>query len=309
MSLFLLRRLLHSVLVVWGAVSIIFVIVRLVPGDPASVMLGPSASVEQVEALRARLGLDQPMLNQYATFMRDVLVLDFGESTRLGISASQAVIRRLPATVALGVTGMLVAVLVAFPLGVRATRVPGGLADRTIRFLSLVGQMLPTFWVGIMLLLIFSRGMRLLPSAGSATPAHFILPVITLALPLIGTLVRLVRSGMLEVLGEPYVQAVRAKGIRDRSVLYRHAVPNMLIPVVTVLGLMLGDLIGGLVLVETVFAWPGIGRLLVDSILDRDYAVVQACVALIAFSYVVINLGVDVLYGYIDPRIRVEGPR
>jgi len=309
MSRFLLRRLLHALFVVWGAVTVIFVIVRLVPGDPAAVMLGPSASPQQLATLRERLGIDQPLVTQYVTYLLDALRLDFGDSLRLGIPAGEAVLRKMPPTVALGVTALVVSLLVSVPLGVRATQSPGGIVDRAIRLLSLVGQMVPTFWVGIVLLLVFSRGLRLLPSTGASSPAHFILPVITLTLPLIGTLVRLVRAGLLEVLDEPYVQAARAKGVRERTVLYRHAVPNMLIPVVTVIGLMLGDLIAGLVLVEIVFAWPGMGRLLVDSISDRDYPVVQASVAVIALSYVVINMFVDVLYGVLDPRVRLGESR
>ncbi len=307
MTAYVIRRLLFALFVVWGAVTIIFVIVRLIPGDPAAVMLGPSATADQVAALRARLGLDQPLLIQYANYLAGALHLDFGDSIRLGIPASDAVVRRIPATVGLGLVAMLLALAVSFPLGIRAARSPGSLVDHLIRMVSLLGQTLPNFWVGLMLILLFARGLRVLPSAGATSWVHFILPAVVLALPLIGTLVRLVRGGLLDVLSEPYIQAARSKGLRSRAVMYGHAVPNMLIPVVTVAGLQLGDLLSGLVLVETVFAWPGLGRLLVDAIFNRDYPLVQACVAFVAALYVLINLGVDLLYGALDPRIRVEG--
>jgi ABC-type dipeptide/oligopeptide/nickel transport system permease component len=304
---FLARRLVFAALVVWGAVTVIFVIVRLIPGDPASVMLGPSATAEQVDALRARLGLDTPLIAQYLDYLRSALVLDFGESVRLGVPAADSVLRRVPATATLALVAITLALVISFPLGIRAARRPGSWSDRSIRVSSLVGQNLPTFWVGIVLLIVFSRWLRLFPSAGDDGPMHYVLPAIVLALPLIGTLVRLVRGGLLDVLAEPYVQTARAKGLRHRAVLYGHAVPNMLIPVVTVVGLMLGDLLAGLVLVEVVFSWPGLGRLLVDAIDNRDYPVIQASVAFIAIVYVLLNLVVDMTYGVLDPRVRVAG--
>ena len=306
MATFIARRLVFAAFVVWGAVTVIFVIVRLVPGDPAAVMLGPSATADQVAALRARMGLDQTFLTQYADYLGSVLRLDFGTSLRLGIPASDAVLQHAPVTAGLGLAALAIALLVSFPLGIRAARSPGSPADVTIRLGSLLGQNLPTFWVGIMLLLVFARTLRVLPSQGADSWTNYILPAVTLSLPLIGTIVRLVRGGLLDVLTEPYVQAARAKGLRSRSVLYGHAVPNMLIPLVTVVGLMLGDLLGGLVLVEIVFSWPGLGRLLVDAILARDYPLVQAAVAFVALIYVLINLVVDILYGYLDPRVRLE---
>jgi ABC-type dipeptide/oligopeptide/nickel transport system permease component len=307
LTAYILRRLLFAVFVVWGAVTIIFVIVRVVPGDPAGVMLGPSATVEQVEALRTRLGLDRPMLEQYLSFVGDAARLDFGQSLRLGIPASAAVVDRLPATAALALLAVVIALLVSFPLGIRSARKPGSAQDHAIRVGSLFALSMPTFWVGIMLLLVLARWLKLFPSSGSGSIQHYILPAIVLALPLIGTLVRLIRGGLLDVLGQDYVRSATAKGLRPRSVMFGHAVPNMLIPVVTVVGLMLGDLLAGLVLVEAVFAWPGLGRLLVDGITNRDYPIIQATVAFIALTYALINLGVDILYGYLDPRISVGG--
>ena len=304
MSGYVMRRLALGVLVVWGAVSIIFVIVRIVPGDPASLMLGPSATQDQIEALRARLGLDAPLVGQYLAYLADAARLDFGDSLRQGIPASEAVASRLLPTVTLAAVALAITLVVGLPLGILAARWNGSAADRGVRVASLAAQSLPAFWVGLVLLMIFARQLKVLPSIGASTPAHYLLPAITLALPLIGTIVLLVRGGLLDVFDEPYLQTARSKGVGDRAVVVRHALPNTLIPVVTVVGLMVADLLGGLVIVETVFAWPGMGRLTVDAIHDRDYPVVQACVAFIAIVYVVTNLGVDLLYGRLDPRVR-----
>jgi ABC-type dipeptide/oligopeptide/nickel transport system permease component len=304
---YVLRRLLLAAFVVWGAVTVIFLIVRVVPGDPASMMLGPSATEAQIATLRARLGLDLPLINQYAIYLANAARFDFGDSLRFGIPAAQAVAQVIPATASLGIVAMALALMTSVPLGIVAARSQNSVVDRLVRLSSLAGQSLPTFWVGLMLLLIFARSMRLLPSIGDDTPLHYILPAVTLAIPLIGTIVLLVRGGLLDVLNEGYIQTARSKGLSERTVVLSHAVPNMLIPVVTVVGLMLGDLLGGLVLVETVFAWPGLGRLTIDAIHNRDYPVVQACVAVIALIYVLLNLGVDLLYGRLDPRVRVAG--
>jgi peptide/nickel transport system permease protein len=306
---YLLRRLAQAILVVWGAFSIIFFVVRIVPGDPASLMLGPSATQSQVDALRARLGIDAPLIVQYLNYLAGAIRLDFGDSLRQGIPASSAVLDRLPATIALAAAALLVTLVVSLPLGIAAARWSGSAVDRGVRVVSLVAQSLPTFWIGLMLLLIFARTFKVLPSIGATSPAHYLLPSITLALPLIGTIVLLVRGGLLDVFEEPYLQTARSKGLGDRAVILRHALPNTLIPVVTVIGLMLADLLGGLVLVETVFAWPGMGRLTVDAIHNRDYPVVQACVAFIAIVYVLANLAVDLVYGRLDPRVRTAAAR
>jgi peptide/nickel transport system permease protein len=304
-SSYVARRVLYAVLSVWGAVSIIFVVVRIVPGDPASLMLGPSATASQVAALREQLGLNQPLIEQYLRYLVGVLHFDFGTSITFGVPAASAVLERVPATAELGVAALVLALLISFPLGILTARARGSLLDRGVRLLSLTGQSLPTFWVGIVLILIFARYLRLLPSFGDADPLNFVLPTITLALPLVATIILLVRGGLLDVFDEPYIQTARSKGLRERAVVLSHAVPNMLIPVVTVVGLMLGDLLGGLVVVETVFSWPGIGSLTVSAIETRDYPVVQACVAFIALVYIGLNLAVDLLYGRLDPRVRL----
>ena len=307
MGPFLARRALYSVFVVWGAVTVIFLLVRVIPGDPAALIGGPTATPEQIEAIARELGTREPLPIQYLRFLQGAIMLDFGDSFRIGGSAISQVFQKLPATAILSFTAMLIAVVVSAPLGILAARHPGTFIDRVVSRFSLIGQSLPNFWVGLMLILLFSRQLRLLPSAGAESWQGIILPAVSLALPLMSVLIRLVRGGLLEVLGEDYVRTARAKGLNENVVVYHHAVRNMLIPVVTVAGLQLGRLLGGTVVVETVFAWPGIGRLLVDSIFARDFPVVQAAVAVIAVVFVFINLAVDLLYGRLDPRARVGG--
>jgi peptide/nickel transport system permease protein len=302
---YVLRRLFFAVFVLWGAVTVIFIVMRLVPGDPVSVLLGPTATLEQIADAQERLGLAEPLPQQYLLFLQGVLRFDFGDSLRLGGEAMDVVLARLPATIQLGLVAMMLTLLLSFPLGIAAALKPRGLLDRFISTFSLAGQSIPNFWIGIMLILVMSRTLNLLPSGGNASWRHFIMPAVTLALPFLSVLVRLIRSGLLEVMNEGYIQTARAKGFRERVVIFRHGVRNMLIPVVTVAGLQMGSLLGGTVIVETVFAWPGVGRLLVDSISNRDYAVVQATIFLIAATFVLLNLLVDVLYGYLDPRVRV----
>lgn len=306
MASYLIRRFFYSLFVIWGAITIIFAVLRIIPGDPAAVMLGSNATPDQIHALNESLGLNKPLLVQYGQFIVDVLRLDFGDSFRLGGPALQHVLERLPFTITLAFTAILFAIIISFPLGIHAARKPNGVADRIISFVSLFGQSLPTFWVGIVLILIFSRVLDILPSAGAGSIAHLIMPAFTLCLPFIGMIVRLVRSGILEELRQGYVQTARSKGLRQNFILYIHVLRNALVPVVTVLGLLLGEFIGSAIIIEVVFSWPGIGRLLINSILYRDYAIVQASIALIAGIYIILNLAVDILYGYIDPRIRVE---
>lgn len=307
MAAYLTRRLAFSVFVLWGAVTVVFAVLRLVPGDPASLLLGSDATPAEVAALRTQMGLDQPLLLQYGQYLSDVARLDFGLSYRLQQDSMALVLQRLPATFELAVVALSLALLVGLPLGVvaalRAHRIP----DRLISVFSLLSQSTPSFWLGIVFILIFARYLKVLPSGGTGSPAHLVLPAVTLALPFLAILVRLTRSGLLEVLGENYLDTARSKGLRERVVVFPHAIRNALIPIITVVGLQFGALLGGTVIIETVFAWPGVGRLLIDSISQRDYGVVQAAVLLIAAVFVGINLVVDVLYGYLDPRVRLAG--
>lgn len=305
MPAYLAKRFVYSLFVLFGASVVVFLGMRLVPGDPATAVLGPSATAEEIAHFHAAHGLDRPFLVQFGRFIADAATLDFGDSFRLDGSATSLVGAYLPATAALAFAAFALAVVLSVPLGIWTALRPDGPADRVISLLSMTGQAVPTFWVGIMLVLLFSRTLHWLPSSGAASTSAMVLPAVTLALPLLSLLVRLVRSGLLEVLGEGYVETARAKGLSEWRVVGRHAVRTMLIPVVTVAGLELGQLLGGAVVIETVFAWPGLGRLLITAIDYRDYAVVQACVLLLAAGFVLINLVVDLLYGYLDPRVRV----
>jgi peptide/nickel transport system permease protein len=303
-STYLGGRLVYALFVLWGSLTIVFVAVRAVPGDPAQMMIGASGTRQDVEALRHRLGLDQPIGAQYARYLAGAARLDFGQSLRLEEPAVQAVGERLPATALLAGSAMALAVATGLPLGIAAAIRIRSAVDYLVSVASLLGQSVPNFWLGIMFILVFARWLRWLPSAGIGGMQHLVLPAVTLALLLIGVLTRLVRSGLLEVIGEDYVRSAYAKGLSRRAVIARHAVPNVLIPVVTVVGLQLGNLLAGAVIVETVFGWPGAGRLLVDAIGNRDYPVVQVAVLCITAGFILINLLVDVSYAYLDPRIR-----
>jgi len=236
-----------------------------------------------------------------------VVRLDFGQSFRLNADSMSLVLQRVPATIQLASTALLVSLLIGLPLGVVAALRANTWIDRGISVFSLLGQSTPSFWLGIVMILVFSRGLQVLPSSGSGTWSHLVLPTITLALPFLAILVRLTRSGLLEVVHEGYVQTARAKGLLESTVILSHALRNALIPIVTVVGLQFGALLGGTVIVETVFAWPGVGRLLIDSIGRRDYGVVQAAILLVATIFVGINLLVDLIYGFLDPRVRLAG--
>lgn len=301
---YLARRVGQALVVLLGAVTIIFVVIRIVPGDPASLMLGTSATKEDVERLHASLGLDEPLIQQYGVYLSQVLQLDFGESYRLGGSPMEHLLGRLPATLELAAVALVLMLLISFPLGIWAARRPDGWVDRVVSVFALGAQALPQFWVGIMLILVFARALNVLPSGGTGSVAHMVMPAFALALPFIGWVTRLVRDGIIGQMRDDFVRTARAKGLTERVVFYIHILRNALVPIVTVVGLIIGDFITAAVMVEVVFAWPGIGRLLIDSITNRDYAVVQAVTLFVAFVYVLLNMIVDLLYVYLDPRIR-----
>lgn len=302
-------RLLTGVFVMWGAASLIFLIVRVAPGDPAAVLLGPEASRERVAELTADLGLDRPLAAQYASYLADVLRLDFGESHRLGSPAMEVVLERLPATAELTLVATGLAVAGGLTLGLLAGRRPGGRTDRAVSAVTLVLQSLPTFWVGILGILVFALALGALPSAGVGSPLHMVLPASTLALPFLAMVARLTRASVAEVRREPHLVAARARGLAERRLLLRHTLPHALVPVVTVVGLQAGALLGGAVVVENVFAWPGLGSLVVDAVANRDYAVVQAVALLLAAAVTVLNLAADVACARLDPRVRLEAAR
>lgn len=302
---YVIRRLLLAVFVLWGAVTVVFIVVRLVPADPAILIGGETATPDQLAALRAEMGLDRPLIVQYLSYLGDAVTGNFGRSYTQYVPAMRLIGQVLPNTALLAALACLLAVLVSLPLGLLAALRVNRFSDRAVTTLSLLTQSLPGFWVGVVLMLVFSRKLNWLPSSGLESPQSLILPTITLALPFIAILTRMTRSGLLEVIGEGYIVTARAKGLSERTVIFPHAIRNAMIPIITIVGLEFGTLLGGAVITETVFSYPGIGRLLVTSIQVRDYAVVQACVVVIAAAFVLVNLVVDLLYGYLDPRVRL----
>ncbi len=303
MSAYILRRLVLAVPTLVGVTLVVFALIRLVPGDPARLVLGLQASEEEVQRLRVQLGLDQPLPVQYARFLARLLQGDLGRSVVTGEPVLREIGARLPATVQLAVASTVVATLAGVAAGVVSATRQSSWWDYTVMTVALFGISLPVFWLGLMLMLLFSVHLRWLPAGGYGTPAHLVLPTVTLAAFSVAIIARMTRSSLLEVLHQDYVRTAWAKGLSSRAVVLRHALKNALIPVVTVIGLQFGGLLGGAILTETVFAWPGMGRLLVGAIVARDYPVVQGTVLVFAALFTLVNLAVDVLYAYVDPRI------
>ncbi len=306
MGALLIRRVIAGVIVIWGVVTMVFVILRVLPGDPAALMLGMDATPQALQALRQQMGLDRPIAVQYALFFWDVARGNFGTSvgvTTMDEPALRVVLERVPATLELAIPALILAVLIALPLGMIAATHANSLWDRLISVLTLGAQSLPNFWVGLMLILVLARNLGILPTSGRGTWQQLVMPIATLSLPLMSILTRFVRAGALENLRMDYVRTARAKGLVEWAVRFRHIFKNILIPIVTTVGLQAGALLGGSVVVETVFAWPGLGRLTADAILRRDYPVVQAGVLVIALIIVLVNLLVDLIYSILDPRI------
>lgn len=304
MGAYIRRRLVQSVVVVWGVSVLVFFLLRLAPGDPVSLLLVESASPEQVAAAKAKWGLDKPIPVQYAVFLGRALRGDLGDSLFFQQPAIEVLMERMPATLQLSAAALLFSLSVAIPIGMLSALKRDSFWDYLGTGLAMLGQAIPPYWLGIMLILVFSVALGWFPTSGRGTLSHLVLPAITLGSVLMALITRLVRSGMLDVLGEDYVRTARAKGLRERSVIVRHALRNILIPLVTVIGLQLGALFGGAVITESIFAWPGVGRLALQSINARDYPMVQASVLVISVVYVFLNLAVDLLYVYLDPRIR-----
>jgi len=286
-----------------GAVSIVFVLIHLVPGDPVDVMLGETASASDKEELRRHLGLDRPLVVQYGDFLAGVAAGDLGRSLYERRSVGGLIAARLPATVELALCAMALAVLIAFPLAILAAAKSGSWFDRTALVFSLFGVSMPNFWLGPLLMILFSIQLGWLPVSGRGGPAHLLLPSVTLGMGMAAILVRMLRASLLQIKREDYVQAARAKGLSETRVWLKHILRNASISVITILGLQLGGLLAGSIITETVFAWPGIGRLTVQAIQTRDYPLVQGCVLIIAIAYVLINFLTDALYRFVDPRI------
>jgi peptide/nickel transport system permease protein len=305
MTAYLLRRLAQSVLVLLGVSFVVFFILYLT-GDPVLLLLPPDATAEDIQAFREAMGFNDPFLVQYGRFLGGALRGDFGQSVRHGEPAFHLVVERLPATFELSGAALLVALLLAIPAGVVSAVRRNTALDYVATVVALLGQSMPTFWLGIMLILIFSVQFNFLPSSGRGGLEHLVLPAVTLGLFTTARITRLTRSGMLEVLNQDYIRTARAKGVNGSPVVWKHAFKNAAIPIVTIVGIELGTLLGGSVITETIFAWPGVGRLSVQAIYNRDYPVVQAAVFLLASTFVLVNLVVDVLYTCLDPRIRLR---
>jgi peptide/nickel transport system permease protein len=303
MLLFTLGKLIRALTVLFG-VSFLTFIIGHSSGDPVLMIARGDATQQQKEELRHSLGLDRPVLKQYGTFVSHAARGDLGTSYRQHVDVGRLIALRLPNSLELAGTAFLLAMSIGFALGVVCVIYRNSVLDHVIAGLSVLAQVVPGFWLGLVLVLLFAVHWRILPVSGSGDLAHLILPAITLALPTLGRMARLVRAGLLEVLQSEYIRTARAKGLSERQVLLGHAVRNALLPLVTQAGLELGDMIGSAFIIETVFAWPGLGRMTVNAVQQRDFLVVQGCVLVIATGFVLINLAVDLLYAAIDPRVR-----
>lgn len=307
MLTFILHRLLGALLVIFGVVSIVFLLIHMIPGDPVEIMLGESASTADREALRMTLGLNQPLPVQFQHYLAGLLHLDMGTSIHFRRPVADLLMERLPATAMLAVVTLLLTLIIALPLGIMAAVRRDSPWDTGAMSFSMLGVSIPNFWLGPILILVFSLWLGWFPVSGHSGPGSVVLPALTLSTGLIAVLSRMVRSSMLEVLGEDYMRTAKAKGMPPQRVILHHGLRNALLPVITLLGLQLGALLAGAVITETVFSWPGVGLLTIESIQSRDYPVVQACVLLISVTYVLVNLLTDLAYAWIDPRIRLGG--
>lgn len=315
MTVFVLRRLLQTVPVLAFASVVAFLVMRLIPGDPAVVIAGPDAEQEVREALREKLGLNEPLAVQYLIWLGYVLQGDFGVSYSSGFPVSELLLKRFPATLELTLAALVLGVLLSFPLGIAAALRHRRWLDLGISTGTTVGLAVPEFWSGILLVIAFAVVLKWLPPGGRVPLLEdpggglqsLVLPALTLAMPVVAAQTRFVRTALLAVLQERYIQTAHAKGLRNAAVVLRHALRNALIPVVTVIGIQLGRLLGGAVLIETVFNWPGVGRLMVVALNDRDYTVVQATLLVLVVTFSLINLLMDLVYGLLDPRIRQRG--
>jgi peptide/nickel transport system permease protein len=306
MSRYLLRRLLLTVPVLLGVATLVFALIHLVPGDPAQSMLGESASPDDIARLRTSLGLDKSLLTQYRGFLGGIARGNLGTSFRFGTPVTQEIRKRLPETAILAVSAMAVAIVFAIPLGILAAVFRGRFLDHAAMTLALAGISMPSFWLGPLLAILFAVRLGWLPVSGSGTPLHLVLPAVTLGAALSAILARMTRSSVIEELRELYVLAARARGLSHMRAVLRHAFRNSLIPVVTIIGLQFGAVLTGTIITETIFGWPGVGRLLIQAINTRDYPLVQGCILFISVTYVAMNLLTDVTYGFLDPRIRFE---
>lgn len=300
------RRILILIPVLWAVVTLVFLLLHIVPGNPAENLVGENATVEQLQAAEAQLGLDKPLITQYKDYWVGLMKGDWGENPVTKEPVLARIASRYPATIKLTIAAMVIATIISIPLGVTAATHRGSAIDSGSTLLALLGISLPSFALGPLLILIFSVNLGITPVSGAGGIDNIILPALTLGAGLSAVLTRIVRSSVLEELGEDYVRTARAKGLPERRVIYKHVLKNGLIPVVTVLGLQFGVLLAGAIITERVFSWPGVGSLLVDSISERDYKLTQGCILVIAATYVLVNTATDLAYRFLDPRIKLD---
>lgn len=312
MGKYILRRLIHMIPVLIIVSFAVFSIIHLIPGDPAEIMAGSNATEEQVAALRHQYGLDQPILVQYLIWVKNVLTGNLGNSLINGFPVSTLIRQRVPATVELALAAAIIGAMIALPLGIIAALRPGSMVDFGATLFSALSFAVPSFWLAILLILLFSLQLKWLPPSGrpdfSEQPVEhikaLIMPALTLGIAMSAKLTRYLRSSMLDVLNQDYTRTARSKGLVERVVVVRHVLRNSLIPVITVFGLQIGDLLSGAIIIESIFAWPGVGRLTIQAIGWRDYSILQASVMFIVIAFLIVNLLTDLAYGFIDPRIR-----
>lgn len=303
---YVIKRLFSIIPVLIGISLLLFLMLRMLPGDPAQVLAGEMATPEEVEIIRHQLGLDRPIYTQYAFFLSRLSRFDLGRSARTQNPVTEEIWARLPNTMLLAIVAITLACLIGIPAGIISALRPYSLLDYTITVTALFGISMPVFWLGLMLVIVFAVWLNWLPAGGIGTWKHVILPSFTLASFVVAFIARMTRSTMLEVLSQDYTTTARSKGLKEKVVVVKHAFRNALIPIITVVGLQFGMLLGGAVLTETVFAWPGLGRLIVDSIRARDYPMIQGAILVFGLLYILVNLAVDIIYAYVDPRIRYD---
>lgn len=304
---YIAKRLLAMIPVILGVTLIVYLIMSLAPGDPARTILGEQATEEQVQELRTEMGLDQPIIVQYFRYIWNLLHGDLGRSYQSRIDVSTEIFSRFPNTIKLALTASLFSVILALPLGIIAAVRQNTFFDSFSMFIAIIGISCPTFWFGLILILVFAVNLKWFPVSGQVDNFRgMVLPALTLAFNSMAAMARVTRSSMLEVIRQDYIRTARAKGVSNRNVILRHAVPNAMIPTVTVIGLRIGGLLAGAVICETVFSWPGIGRLLVQSIQSRNTPVVLGCIIIFSICFSLVNLIVDILYAFIDPRIKSQ---
>lgn len=306
MHKYVIRRILLLIPVIIGVTFLVFTIMYFTPGDPAQIILGENAPQESVDKLREEMGLNDPFIVQYFRYITNAIKGDFGRSYSTGRAVFDEVLSRFPATMKLTIAGMIIAVAIGIPVGIISATKQYSALDSITMVLALLGVSMPNFWLGLMLILLFSVRLGWLPSGGDMGFSSLVLPAITLGTGVAAIITRMTRSSMLEVIRQDYIRTARAKGVRENKVINRHALGNALIPIVTVIGLQFGGLLGGAVLTETVFSWPGVGRLMVDAIKQKDTPTVLASVIFLSVTFSIVNLLVDILYAFLDPRIKSQ---